>query len=85
MHISALEELRGGDELVYSWIRREFIYCGYEPGTEPARWAEAAVLGAMALGSQTRGAHNHPWDKESLGVHRQGAKAPPKRSCLGRR
>ena len=76
-----LEELKGGDELVYPWIRWEFIYCGYEPGTKPARWAEAAVLGAMALDSQTCGAHRQPWDKESLGVYHQGAKAPHQSAC----
>ena len=42
--------VEGGDELVYSWIRWEFIYCGYEPGTEPARRAEAAVLGGHGSG-----------------------------------
>lgn len=32
--------------------------------------------GPMALGSLTSGAHKQLWDKASLGVRLQGAKAP---------
>ena len=39
--------------------------------------------GATALGSQTHGAHRQPWDKASLGVRLQGAKAQTKARVLG--